>query len=80
MRPNRTGEAIDLFDRGIIGAAAVRREAGYEESDAPDTPPLPPGAEPAGGASSGEDGAPPLEVGPPAVVAAGIGYRRGAGA
>lgn len=80
VRPNRTGEAIDLFDRGIIGAAAVRREAGYEESDAPDTPPLPPGAEPAGGASSGEDGAPPLEVGPPAVVAAGIGYRRGAGA
>ena len=66
VRPNRTGEAVDLFDRGIISAAAVRREAGYEEQDAPDTPP--PAAAGVARGVVGEPGAPPTTVGEPALA------------
>jgi hypothetical protein len=36
MRPNRSSEAIELFDRGILNEAATRRETGFDEADAPD--------------------------------------------
>lgn len=36
-RPNRTDDAKDLFDRGVISAAALRADAGYTEEDAPET-------------------------------------------
>ena len=73
VRPNRVGEAVDLFDRGIISAAAVRREAGYEEPDAPDAPP--PGA-PAGEGGADGGGAPPSTVGGPLLAAGGGIYGR----
>lgn len=47
--PNRVADAVALFDRGVISAAAVRRVAGYDDTDAPggDTVPGPtPQAEP----------------------------------
>ena len=72
VRPNRVGEAVDLFDRGIISAAAVRREAGYEEPDAPDAPP--PGAPAGEGGADG--GAPPTTVGGPLLAAGGGIYGR----
>ena len=72
VRPNRTGEAVDLFDRGIISAAAVRREAGYEEQDAPDTPP--PAAAGVVRGVVGEPGAPPTTVGEPALAVGGGAY------
>lgn len=69
VRPDRTGEALELFDRGIIGAGAVRREAGYEEGDAPDAPPVTP--PPPGPPARGEEGGPPVGVaGPPQMGAA----------
>lgn len=33
--PNRVADAVALFDRGVISAAAVRRVAGYDDTDAP---------------------------------------------
>lgn len=36
QRPNRAKEALDLFDRFIVGADAVRRESGFGDEDAPD--------------------------------------------
>lgn len=36
QRPNRAAEALDLFDRFIINSATVRREVGFDETDAPD--------------------------------------------
>jgi hypothetical protein len=36
LRPNRSKEAIELNDRGQLSDAAVRRENGFEESDAMD--------------------------------------------
>jgi hypothetical protein len=57
--PNKVPDAIQLYDRGIIGAAAVRRIAGYDETDAPG------GDEAAGPTPSPSD--PPRQVeGPPA--------------
>lgn len=35
LRPNRSKEAIELFDRNQIGAVALRRETGFAEGDAP---------------------------------------------
>ena len=60
VRPDRTGEAMELFDRGIISADAVRREAGYENGDAPAAAPaVAPAVAPAGG----DDGGPPTGPG-----------------
>ena len=62
VRPNRAGEAIELFDRGVIGAAAVRRAAGFEESDAPGPgEPPPPAVVPA--RPGGDGSAPPTTIG-----------------
>jgi hypothetical protein len=36
LRPNRSREAIELFDRGELSGAAVRRETGFKPEDAPD--------------------------------------------
>lgn len=33
LRPNRSKEAVELYDRGAIGAEALRRETGFEEQD-----------------------------------------------
>lgn len=38
LRPNRTQEAGDLYDRGELAGHALRRESGFDESDAPVTP------------------------------------------
>ena len=73
VRPNRVGEAVDLFDRGIISAAAVRRESGYEEQDAPDTPPPAAAVAPAGEGGA-DGGAPPTTVGEPALAVGGGAY------
>ncbi len=68
VRPNRAGEAMELFDRGIISAQAVRRESGYEEGDAPDSPPP---VQPTSSTSptttppAGDAGGPPTQPGPP---------------
>lgn len=35
LRPNRASEAADLYDRGLLSADALRRETGFDESDAP---------------------------------------------
>jgi hypothetical protein len=35
LRPNRSREAIELFDRGELTAIALRRETGFDEDDAP---------------------------------------------
>jgi hypothetical protein len=35
-RPNRTADALDVFKEGQIDGAALRRESGFNESDAPD--------------------------------------------
>ncbi|MFE6555475.1 hypothetical protein ACFVHS_45025 [Streptomyces sp. NPDC057746] len=35
VRTNRAETALQAYDRGVIGAAALRRETGFEESDAP---------------------------------------------
>jgi hypothetical protein len=35
LRPNRSKEALELHDRGSINDAALRRETGFEEDDAP---------------------------------------------
>lgn len=34
LRPNRSKEAFELWDRGEIGGTALRREAGFAETDA----------------------------------------------
>lgn len=34
LRPNRSNEAIELYDRGELNGPALRRETGFEESDA----------------------------------------------
>jgi hypothetical protein len=34
MRPNKSKEALELWDRGSINDAALRRETGFEEQDA----------------------------------------------
>jgi hypothetical protein len=36
LRPNRSKEAFELYDRGELSAEALRRETGFEETDAPD--------------------------------------------
>lgn len=35
LRPDRSREAFELYDRGTIDAAALRREVGFDEMDAP---------------------------------------------
>ncbi|MEU8870450.1 hypothetical protein AB0D24_04655 [Streptomyces javensis] len=35
VRANRSQTALEVFDRGAIGARALRRETGFDESDAP---------------------------------------------
>lgn len=35
LRPNRSKEAIELYDRGQLTAKALRRETGFDEDDAP---------------------------------------------
>lgn len=35
LRPNRSKEAIELWDRGELSGEALRRETGFPESDAP---------------------------------------------
>lgn len=35
LRPNRSKEAIELYDRGELSAKALRRETGFNEDDAP---------------------------------------------
>lgn len=34
LRPNRSKEAVDLYDRGELNGPALRRETGFEEQDA----------------------------------------------
>jgi hypothetical protein len=36
LRPNRSSEALDLYDRGLLSADALRRETGFDKEDAPD--------------------------------------------
>lgn len=36
LRPNRSREAIELYDRGELGGEALRRETGFQPDDAPD--------------------------------------------
>lgn len=36
LRPNRAQDAKDLYDRGEISGATLRRETGFSEQDAPD--------------------------------------------
>lgn len=36
LRPDRSREAFELYDRGVIDAEALRREVGFDENDAPD--------------------------------------------
>lgn len=36
LRPNRSKEALELYDRGQIDAEALRRETGFNEADEPD--------------------------------------------
>lgn len=36
LRPNRTGEAQEAYDRGELDGTALRRESGFEEHDAPE--------------------------------------------
>jgi len=36
MRPNRSKEAIELYEHGEISAKTMRRENGFDETDAPD--------------------------------------------
>lgn len=35
LRPNRSKEATEMYDRGELSAAAMRRENGFDEADAP---------------------------------------------
>lgn len=35
LRPDRSREAFELYDRGVIDAKALRREVGFDELDAP---------------------------------------------
>ena len=35
LRPDRSKEAFELYDRGVIDAAALRRENGFDEDDTP---------------------------------------------
>lgn len=35
VRPNRSQEAIELYDRGLLKAEAVRRETGFDPTDKP---------------------------------------------
>ncbi len=35
VRPNRSGDAISLYDRGVLSAEALRAATGFDESDAP---------------------------------------------
>lgn len=37
LRPNRSKEAFELYDRGELGSEALRRETGFDEKDAPST-------------------------------------------
>jgi hypothetical protein len=36
MRPNRSKESIELFEHGEVSASTMRRENGFDETDAPD--------------------------------------------
>lgn len=36
LRPNRSREAIELYDRGLLSGPTTRRETGFTESDKPD--------------------------------------------
>jgi len=73
--PNRVGDAVLLFDRGIIGAPPVRRVAGYDETDKPggdESPgPVGPVAEPEAPPRGGPPAAPPS---PGPAVAAGMKF------
>jgi hypothetical protein len=40
LRPNRSKEAFELYDRMQLDGAALRRETGFDEDDAPDGPEL----------------------------------------
>lgn len=40
LRPNRSKEAFELYDRMQLDGAALRRETGFDEADAPDGPEL----------------------------------------
>lgn len=35
MRPNRSSEAIELYDRGVLSERSLRRETGFDEVDGP---------------------------------------------
>lgn len=35
LRPDRSKEAFELYDRGVINAVTLRREVGFSETDAP---------------------------------------------
>lgn len=39
VRSNRSQTALEVYDRGAISATALRRETGFDEADAPTTPP-----------------------------------------
>jgi hypothetical protein len=36
LRPNRSQEAIEIYDRGELSAEVLRKETGFDEDDAPD--------------------------------------------
>jgi hypothetical protein len=36
LRPNRSKEATEMYDRGLLSTEAFRREMGFSETDAPD--------------------------------------------
>lgn len=36
LRPNRSKEALELYDRGVLNAVALRRETGFDPTDAMD--------------------------------------------
>ena len=78
-RPNHSADALELFDRGIISAEAVRRATGFEESDAPgpgevrDRLPAPSGEGPPAdsGTLPGTQGDPAPDPVVPAIAASG---------
>ncbi|WP_030672435.1 hypothetical protein [Streptomyces sp. NRRL B-1347] len=44
VRSNRSQVALETWDRGLISDTAARRETGFDDADAPDTPPKRPKA------------------------------------
>lgn len=49
VRSNRAQTALEVYDRGAISAAALRRETGFDEADAPDPTSTNPGERQTGG-------------------------------